>query len=161
MLAVRLSRRLVLMSKMLLDINEPEQIKVLSAHLQDSIIRISDIAFLAQQRRFALVANRFCWENSENKNQRILCGFHFDDVEKVRYRGFSQENREKFIHLLAICFEPDDRLAGRMRLIFAGQHEIELQVEGVQVLLHDIGEAWDTKARPQHTKSKSKSTEDK
>jgi hypothetical protein len=135
---------------MFLDINEPDQIRILSAYLQDAIIRVGDMAFLEDQRRFALMANRFCWEDCERENQRILCGFHFDGVQKVRYKGFTQKEKDLFVHLLAICFTPSEALEGHISLIFAGQNEIELQVEAVQVFLQDMGEAWQTKTRPQH-----------
>ncbi len=136
---------------MMLEINQPEQVKLLSTHLQDSIIRIGDMVFLEAERRFVCAANRFCWESGEKSNQRVLCGFHFDDVEKVRYRGFQQTNKNEFIQLLAICVEDkQEPPAGIIRLFFANEKEIELEVDSVQAYLNDISEMWRAKMRPAH-----------
>lgn len=138
------------MEKLLLHINEPEQIKIMSAHLQDVIIKTSDIKFLEKKRCFAMVGNRFCWEANEGENYRILCGFHFDCVEKVSYRGFKQSDDGLALNLLAICFEAGELPSGVVQLIFADNCEVQLEVESVQAFLQDVSEKWQVKTRPQH-----------
>ena len=40
---------------------DPEGLAILSAHLQDADIRVGDMAYLPEQRRFALAGARFDW----------------------------------------------------------------------------------------------------
>ena len=137
------------MKQLYLNICEAAEIKTMSAHVQDMIIRTKDMAFLKAQKRFVVVGNRFCWERSD-QNYRTLCGFHFDHVEKVSYRAIERGDQPRFIHLLAICLNAEHALEGIVRLIFAGEGEIQLEVEAIQAHLHDMGECWQTRARPAH-----------
>ena len=54
-----------------------EDLKIISAYLQDSILIIKDIAFLKQNRTFVMIVNRFMWEDVEKgifrQNKRIRC----------------------------------------------------------------------------------------
>jgi len=42
-----------------------EDLKIISAYLQDSIIIVKDIVFLKQNRTFIMIVNRFMWEDAE------------------------------------------------------------------------------------------------
>ena len=44
-----------------------EDLKIISAYIQDSILIIKDIAFLKQNRTFVMIVNRFMWENVERE----------------------------------------------------------------------------------------------
>jgi len=134
-----------------LHISEPDQIKILSAHLQDTIIRIQDILWIKNRQRFVLVGSRFCWEHA-HQNFRTLCGFHFDDVLKASYRGEQFDDPNGFVHLLAICFQSQHAPSGIVRLIFSEENEIQLHVEANQAYLHDMGECWQAQ-RPQHSET--------
>ena len=52
-----------------------EDLKVISAHLQDAIVSVSDVANLKKNRIFLMQLNRFMWEDVEKgvfrKNKRI------------------------------------------------------------------------------------------
>ena len=73
---------------------DEEDLKILSAHLQDAILRVSDLTYLPRQRRFALVLNRYCWEGCDENalGTRVLCGLHFDDVLAVKSRGLARDD---------------------------------------------------------------------
>ena len=45
-----------------------EDLKVISAYLQDSIVTVRDIVFLKQNRTFVMIVNRFMWEDAEKKS---------------------------------------------------------------------------------------------
>ena len=141
------------MTQLHLDISNAEAIKILSAHVQDMIVRIEDMAYLKPQRRFVVVGNRFCWEAGD-ADYRTLCGFHFDHVEKVSYRGIQRDiaggAAPDFIHLLAICFNATAPPQGVARLIFSGGGEIQLEVEAIEAHLRDMGERWAARQRPAH-----------
>ena len=64
-----------------------EDLRVVSAHLQDAIVNISDIANLEKNKIFLLQLNRFMWEDVEKgvfrKNKRIRSIVKFENVIKV------------------------------------------------------------------------------
>ena len=55
---------------------DAEDLALISAHLQDAAVRVGDIAFLKERRRFALVAARFDWEaETEGRLERCASAF--------------------------------------------------------------------------------------
>ena len=64
---------------------DEEDLAVVSANLQDAIVRASDMAFLQKEQRFALTAARFDWMAAdEGRCERLLTGMHFERVTSVR-----------------------------------------------------------------------------
>ena len=63
-----------------------EDLKVISAYLQDSVVTVKDIVFLKRNKAFVMVVNRFMWEDIEKgvfrKNKRIRCAIKFEEVIK-------------------------------------------------------------------------------
>ena len=137
-----------------LHITKPDDVQILSTYIQDMIIRPCDMAFLKSQKRFALVGHRFCWE-CDDKNQRILCGFHFDYVENIQYRDIDPKYNHAFLNLLAIRFEPQDKPSGIITFLFAQKGEIKLNIDAVQAYLRDMGARVKASQRPQHSDLKS------
>ena len=131
-----------------------EDMKVVSAHLQDSIANVADIANLEKNRIFLMQLNRFMWEDVEKgvfrKNKRIRTILKFDNVTNVLSRNINQLKKEKFLDFLAIetNITPDKNY--EMKIIFAGDAIIRIISEVIEVTLDDQGEAWDTKNKPKH-----------
>ena len=131
-----------------------EDLKVVSAHLQDSIASISDIANLKKNNIFLMQLNRFMWEDVEKgvfrKNKRIRTILKFENVLEVHSRNLNQSKKDKFLDFLAIesSIMPDNNYV--MKIIFAGDSIIKLVSEVIEVTLDDQGEAWDTKNKPKH-----------
>ena len=131
-----------------------EDLSVVSAHLQDSIASISDIANLKKNKIFLMQLNRFMWEDVEKgvfrKNKRIRTILKFENVLKVHSKNINQYKKDKFLDFLAIeCNSmPDNNY--EMKIIFAGDSIIKITTEVVEVTLDDQGEAWDTKNKPKH-----------
>jgi Protein of unknown function (DUF2948) len=128
---------------------DDEDIAVFSAVLQDALVSVADIAFLPDEHRFLLVANRFRWERDargEPKDfERIHTGFRADAVTAVKYRGFRRGDSDRFLELLAITAQ-----AGAITLEFAGDASVRLEVDRILCHLEDIGEPWPTRWRPDH-----------
>ena len=130
---------------------DPEDIAVLSALLQDSVVPISEMIFLAAEGRFAVVANRFRWEDTEEEKvagriyERVRCGLAFDRVTAVRRRNFDPSRRSQVFELLALS-----ATAEYVDLIFAGGATIRLEVEQILCHAEDFGEPWPTQWRPEH-----------
>ena len=131
-----------------------EDLKVVSAHLQDSIANISDIANLTKNRMFLLQLNRFMWEDVEKgvfrKNKRIRTVLKFEHVLKVNSKNINQSKRGTFLDFLTIetNITPDNNY--EMKIVFAGNSMIKIISEVIEVTLDDQGSAWDTKNMPQH-----------
>ena len=131
-----------------------EDLRVVSAHLQDSIASIADIANLKKNKIFLMQLNRFMWEDVEKgvfrKNKRIRTVLKFENVLNVESRKINQLKKDKFLDFLAIetNITPDKHY--EMKIIFAGDAIIRVVSEVIEVTLDDQGEAWDTKNKPKH-----------
>ena len=74
-----------------------DDLKVISAYLQDSIVTVKDIVFLKQNKSFIMIVNRFMWEDAEKgvfrKNKRIRCAIKFEEVQTVRSKNINQKKK--------------------------------------------------------------------
>ena len=131
-----------------------EDLRVISAHLQDSISKTSDIAHLRKNRIFLMQLNRFMWEDVEKgvfrKNKRIRTVIKFENVLKVTSKNINQKKNDRFLDFLAIeTFKMPDKNY-EMNLIFSGDMVIKLVTEAVEVTLDDQGSPWESKNKPKH-----------
>ena len=131
-----------------------EDLRVVSAHLQDAIVNISDIANLEKNKIFLLQLNRFMWEDVEKglfrKNKRIRSIVKFENVIKVHSKNINQEKKDKFLDFLTIETSkmPDNNY--EMKIVFSGDSILKVVSEVIEVTLDDQGEAWITKNIPKH-----------
>jgi hypothetical protein len=128
---------------------DTEDLNVISAHMQDALVRVADIKFDSKQRKFALLANRFAWE-AQPSNERHRTGLHFENVLGASRKGFKQSASGVILSLLAISFTEIDAPAGEVALTFSGGHEIKLKVEYLDCMLRDLGAAWSADNKPDH-----------
>ncbi len=128
---------------------DEEDLAVISAILQDALVAVGDIAYLPEEKRFVLVANRFRREppraGAPQNLERRMSGLRFDAVTGVQRRGIAPREAERLLVLLAIRAE-----AGSLYLDFAGGSSIRLEVERILCHLDDLGEPWPTRWRPRH-----------
>ena len=131
-----------------------EDLRVVSAHLQDSIASIADIANLKKNKIFLMQLNRFMWEDVEKgvfrKNKRIRTILKFDNVIEVNSKNIGQVSKDKFLDFLAIESNQMSDNNYEMKLIFSGDSIIRIIAEVIEVTLDDQGEPWDTKNKPKH-----------
>ena len=130
-----------------------EDLKVISAYLQDSIVTIKDIAFLKLNRTFVMVLNRFMWEDIEKgvfrENKRIRCVVKFEEVLNVESKNINQKNKNKKLECLAI--ESAEIQKGyRIKIFFSGDSIITIATETLEVTLNDVGLPWNVKYAPKH-----------
>ena len=131
-----------------------EDLRVISAHLQDSIVKTSDIANLQKNKIFLIQLNRFMWEDVEKgvfrKNKRIRTVLKFENVLKASSKNVNQKKNDRFLDFLAIeMFKMPDKNF-EMNLIFSGDVIIKLVVEVIEVTLDDQGSPWESKSKPRH-----------
>tara|TARA_B100001123_G_scaffold273406_1_gene304239 strand:- start:307 stop:756 length:450 start_codon:yes stop_codon:yes gene_type:complete len=131
-----------------------EDLKIISAYLQDSIILIKDIVFLKKNKTFLMIANRFMWEDVEKgvfrKNKRIRCAIKFSEIFKVRSKNINQKNKNRPLECLAIAITQDLNNNYKIKFFFAGDRMITIVSETIDVVVHDLGEPWIVKYMPSH-----------
>ena len=131
-----------------------EDLRVISAHLQDSIVKTSDIVNLKKNRIFLMQLNRFMWEDVEKgvfrKNKRIRTVLKFENILKVASKNVDQKKNDRFLDFLAIetTKMPDKNY--EMNLIFSGDVVLKLITEAIEVTLDDQGSPWESKNKPEH-----------
>ena len=74
-----------------------EDLRVISAYSQDSIVAVKDMTFLKKNRIFIMIINRFMWEDIEKginrKNKRIKSALKFEGVLEVNRRKLIKTKR--------------------------------------------------------------------
>jgi hypothetical protein len=130
---------------------DDEDLEVISAATQDAVVRVADMGFARADRRFALLMNRFAWEESGKTRQRRRTALHFDRVTDVKVAGIDMNAHEGVLELLAIRFAQGEAPAGSVDLDFAGGGTVRLTVECLEARLQDLGAAWAAKVTPAHS----------
>ena len=128
-----------------------EDLDVISATTQDAVVRVGDMGFAKADHRFALLMNRFAWEDQGRTKQRRRAALHFDRVSDVKVSGIDTNAVDGVLELLAIRFTESDTPAGSVDLDFAGGGTVRLSVECLEARLQDLGAAWAAKVTPEHS----------
>ena len=129
---------------------------IIGAAVQDALLRVGDISLDKKQRRFAMLVNRFRWEDAGDTGpyQRVRAALSFESVVGVKSRKVRLDSKEALASILSVTFTPDEEPpGGKVSLVLAGGGEIELEVECLDALLLDMGDAWRTPRRPDHEKA--------
>lgn len=129
---------------------------VIAAAAQDALVRVGDVSFDRKTRRFAMLVNRFRWENAGDHGpyERVRSALSFEGVLNVRTRQLRRDIPDAVASLLSISFMPaEEPPGGEVRLVLAGGGEILLEVECLDALLLDMGAAWPTPRRPDHDRA--------
>lgn len=147
---------------------EQADLDIVSAHLQDAVLRVGDIAYLPNERRFAAILNRFDWSKAlgqsdksdhrarrRGRNGRYLrrrSALRFEHVTAARLKDIDLADKKRVLNLLAIQFErrDDETPVGQVTLIFAADAAIQLDVDVIEAEMRDLGAAWSTDSRPEH-----------
>ena len=134
--------------------NSEEDLRVISAHLQDSITQVKNIAHLKKNRIFLIQFNRFMWEDIEKgvfrKNRRIQSVLKFDNILDVFSMNINQNKGDRFLDFLAIETKCLSDKSYQIKLNFAGGILIKLNAEIIECFLEDQGESWETKNKPKN-----------
>jgi hypothetical protein len=138
---------------------DEDDLKVISAQLQDALVRIDDLAFLPKERRFAAMVKRFDWLKVVSGDvaaadaplyERREAALRFERVLSAKYRNLPLDKKAGVEVLLAVDFEPGDAPGGFVNLIFAGGGGIRLEVECIEAEMRDLGTVWRTRNKPEH-----------
>lgn len=128
-----------------------EDLKVISANVQDALVQVSDMAYLPKSKQFVLVAARFDWVRAaEGVWERCRTGLQFKRVMKASCTGFAQRDKAAILNLLSIGFRETSAPAGEVQLIFSGGCGLRLEVECLETELRDFDIRWKAGAVPGH-----------
>ena len=123
---------------------DADDLKIISTLVQDAVLPVTELKFDPKRRRFALLLNRFRWEDRSQAEavgrayERVRSVLVVDDVLKVQSFGFDRADKDLVLSLLALDFTPTTDGAGRLILTLAGDGGIALDVEALDVRLDDV-----------------------
>ncbi|NML74933.1 DUF2948 family protein [Rhizobium sp. S-51] len=133
---------------------DPDDLSVISAHMQDAVFKVADMAFVPRSGLFTLAVNRFVWETSAEKRksfERRRSALSFKRVEAVRSIGFDRRRGDEVLSLLTIRYRVEgEGPEGVVELVLSGGGMIALDVECIEAQLADTGGAWETSLKPGH-----------
>jgi hypothetical protein len=133
-----------------------DDLAVLSAHVQDAVLKIGDMHWLPKEQHFLVAMNRFAWEAAGKRrgwrrnNERRRSVLHFARVRGVRSSGIDRAAADTVLSLLAIRFVQGEAPSGEVVLEFAGAATIRLAVECLETQLADLGPTWAAAHAPRH-----------
>lgn len=128
-----------------------DDLSVIAACLQDAVVPVQDMAYLAEEQQFVMVVNRFRWEQMNGPPvegriyERVHTGIRFDKVGRVRRRGLDRSRAGQILSLLTI-----EQADGYVDLLFSAGAAIRLEVSELMCHLDDIDDPWPTQWRPEH-----------
>ena len=120
---------------------DPEDLQVISSLAQDAIFPITEMTWRAGERRFAILTNRFRWEDqgrTRHAPERVQSLLVVDNVLRVASQGIDRNDRDTVLSLLSVTFEPGEEGSGHLILTLAGDGAIRLEIEALEVTLKDV-----------------------
>ncbi|WP_412563970.1 DUF2948 family protein [Thalassobius sp. MITS945101] len=120
---------------------DADDLKVLSALAQDAVFPVGEMRWQASERRFALLLNRFRWEDGGRDRhgaERVQSVLVIDNVQKVASQGIDRSDKEMILSLLSIDWQPGADADGMLELTLAGDGAIRVQVEALELSLRDV-----------------------
>ena len=138
------------MSRLKLAAADAEDLQILSARLQDAVVKLKNLVWLPKKRRFAAVVNRLQWE--KGGKTRVRAGLHFDGVLKVQSHQVKMGAGEAVVSLLAVRFTPNEGEdpGGVIEIVLAGGGAFRLTVECIDAELADMSGSWAAIGTPDH-----------
>ena len=118
-----------------------DELQVLSALIQDAIFPITEMTWLAKQRRFGLLLNRFRWEEGargQTAPERVQSILVVDNVMSVASQGVDRAEADMILSVLSATFEAGDDGAGDIVFTLSGDGAIRLSVEAIELTLKDV-----------------------
>lgn len=123
---------------------EAGELPVIAALVQDAVFPITEMKWDRKQRRFALLLNRFRWEDkaaAERRGrafERVQSVLAFEDVLSVASQGIERSDKDTVLSLLTLTFAPGEDGGGRIEMTLAGDGAVGVAVEALEVTLRDV-----------------------
>ena len=131
-----------------------EDLKIVSAYCQDSIVKIKDLVYLKENKIFIMMLSRFMWEDIEKgvfrNYKRIKSVLKFNFIESVLAKNINQQQKNRNLELLTIKSNYNQNNLYDINLIFSGNSIVLLKSEETDVMLDDQEYFWEVKHSPKH-----------
>ena len=135
-------------------------IEVISAHVQDALVKVADVLWQPREHRFVMVLNRFDWMTAADGKggwgvkspdyRRCRTALRFERVNGCKCRGLDPSDKDALLNLLAVEYTENDSPSGTVTLTFSGGGVIRLDVECLEAELVDLGEVYAAAVCPDH-----------
>jgi hypothetical protein len=127
---------------------DPDDLAVISAHVQDARVRAGDIIWRQSEKRLVIGLNRLDWNEVLLGNQqralpaprRMVSALRFERVLSCKSRNIDLDAPDTALELLGIEFHPGEPPGGATMLMFADGGALRLDVECLECELADLGE---------------------
>ena len=134
-----------------------EDLTVLSAIVQDAVLKVKEIIWDAAHRRLVLLLNRFRWEDNEKAKrqgrdvERVQSLLVFENVIKVASKGVDHAHADMVLSVLSLEAQEADG-AEYVMIILAGDGAIRVSCEAIEVTLKDVTRPYlaPSKKTPRH-----------
>ena len=123
---------------------DSDDLAVMSALTQDAVFPASEMRWDRKARRFALLLNRFRWEDAPNAKigkrsvERVQAVLSIEDVMSVKSQGVQAGDADTIMSLLSVSFEPSTDGMGRVLMTLSGDGAIAIDVEALEIMLADV-----------------------
>ena len=124
---------------------DPEDLEIISAAMQDAVLKVGEIAYEKAAKRLTIAFNRYRWESGGGA--RVRSGLQFAGVLELQARKIRRGAPEA---VLEMTFTPGEAPGGVVTLSFAGGADLRATVECVEAVLADVSEPWPTRRKPAH-----------
>jgi hypothetical protein len=131
---------------------DAEDLEVVSTHVQDAVVKVSDVHWRPREKRLVVGINRFDWEGAQSANpeyRRRRSALRFERVLACQCRNVNPA-QDGVLNLLTVEFSATDAPAGVVTLIFSGGAALRLEVECLEAELVDLGPSWSACGCPAH-----------
>ncbi len=123
--------------------HSPEDVPVISALLQDAVFPASEMRWERSARRFAMLINRFRWEDGaasagRRPAERVRSLLVVADVVRVATQGMGPREADTVLSLLSVEFVPGEDGTGDVLLTLAGDGAVRIGVECLDLTLRDV-----------------------
>jgi len=127
---------------------DPEDLAIISAAMQDAVAKVGEVSYEAKARRLTIAFNRYRWE--AEMSERVRSGLQLGGVLKVQTRKIRRGARDAVLDVLAVTFEPGEAPGGTITISCAGGGDLRAVVECIDAVLADVSDPWPTPRTPTH-----------
>jgi hypothetical protein len=119
---------------------DADDLKVIATLVQDAVFPITEMTWDRGRRRFALLLNRFRWEERGRRSppERVQSVLAIEDVQHVASQGVDRSEADLVLSVLTLDWAPSEDGMGRITLVLAGDGAVAIDVEALEVTLRDV-----------------------
>ena len=138
--------------------DDDEDLEVFATMLQDAPMPLAEVTYLDDEKRFAALFHRFCYEHEHEHDPswnegmcQVDCALIFENVHSAEAWDIGGLGGEGTVELMTIVSDAGEGDRVVITLVFHGGGHIRLETAAIEGWLHDIGTPKNTKRRPRHT----------